>query len=106
MISAVLMWLGIKGLPIFIIMLFFGAPLLAMPPKLLSPFYRNWIYSWLPMRQMIEGLRELFFFGKGFGWSHSVQMLTWIALGSFILLISSSFKKVKLDEAMETNSEV
>ncbi|MFJ7969970.1 YhgE/Pip domain-containing protein [Psychrobacillus sp. NPDC096389] len=106
MISAVLMWLGIKGLPIFIIMLFFGAPLLAMPPEFLSPFYRNWIYSWLPMRQMIEGLRELFFFGTGFGWSHSVQMLTWIALGSFILLISSSFKKVKLDVIMETNSEV
>lgn len=105
MISAVLMWLGIKGLPIFILMLFFGAPLLAMPPEFLSPFYRNWIYSWLPMRQMIEGLRELFFFGRGFGWSHSVQMLTWIALGSLIVLFSSSFKKGNYESTDEFQSE-
>ncbi|WP_144510245.1 YhgE/Pip domain-containing protein [Bacillus sp. FJAT-22090] len=105
MISAVLMWLGIKGLPIFILMLFFGAPLLAMPPEFLSPFYRNWIYSWLPMRQMIEGLRELFFFGKGFGWSHSAQMLTWIALGSLIVLLCSSLKKGKHEGADEFHSE-
>ncbi|WP_391209736.1 YhgE/Pip domain-containing protein [Psychrobacillus sp. L4] len=98
MISAVLMWLGIKGLPIFVLMLFFGAPLLAMPPEFLSSFHRHWIYPWLPMRQMIEGLRELFFFGKGFGWSHSVQMLTWLGLGSLIVLVSSSIKKVKVNE--------
>lgn len=95
MISAVLMWLGMKGLPIFVLMLFFGAPLLAMPPEFLSTFYRDWIYSWLPMRQMVEGLRELFFFGKGFSWSHSVQILTWIGLGSLVLLLFSSLKKGK-----------
>ncbi|WP_391122959.1 YhgE/Pip domain-containing protein [Psychrobacillus sp. L3] len=98
MISAVLMWLGMKGLPIFVLMLFFGAPLLAMPPEFLPSFHRNWIYPWLPMRQMIEGLRELFFFGKGFGWSHSVQMLTWLGLGSILVLLSSSIKKVKVNE--------
>ncbi|QFG01072.1 DUF3533 domain-containing protein [Psychrobacillus glaciei] len=105
MVSAVLMWLGIKGLPIFVLMLFFGAPLLAMPPEFLPSFHRNWIYPWLPMRQMIEGLRELFFFGKGFGWSHSVQMLTWLGLGSLIVLVSSSFKRGRTDESTETQNE-
>lgn len=101
MISAVLMWLGIKGIPIFVIMLFFGAPLLAMPPEFMSSFYRDWINSWLPMRHMIEGLRELFFFGKGFGWSHSVQMLTWIGLGSIVVLFGSVFKKGPKEDAAE-----
>ncbi|WP_186673257.1 YhgE/Pip domain-containing protein [Sporosarcina sp. BP05] len=101
MISAVLMWLGIKGIPIFVIMLFFGAPLLAMPPEFMSSFYRDWINSWLPMRHMIEGLRELFFFGKGFGWSHPVQMLTWIGLGSLVVLFGSVFKKGPKDETVK-----
>src|SRR6185312_13283957 len=72
MISAVLSWLGIRSIALFALLLFFGAPLLAMAPEMMSPFYQDWIYSWLPMRFMIQGLRELFFFGKGLTWSFPV----------------------------------
>ncbi len=64
MISAVLSLVGLKGIGVFALLLFFWAPLLSLAPEMLSPFYQDWVYAWLPMRFMIEGLREIFFFGK------------------------------------------
>lgn len=92
MISAVLSLLGLRGMPIFILMLFFGAPLLAMAPEMMSPFYRDWVYSWLPMRFMVQGLRELFFFGKGLTWSSPISTLVWIGVVSTLIILASSLK--------------
>jgi len=92
MITAVMSVLGFRGIAIFALLLFFGAPLLALPPEMMSPFYREWIHPWLPMRFMVDGLRELFFFGKGFGWNAPVAALTWIALVSGIVILGSSLK--------------
>jgi YhgE/Pip-like protein len=91
-ITAVLSWLGIKGVGIFVIILFFGAPLLAMPPEFMSSFYRDWVYSWLPMRFMIDGLRDLLFFGKGLSWNHAISVLVWIGISSMVIILSSAFK--------------
>lgn len=92
LIVAVLSLVGFKGIPIFVLMLFFGAPLLAMAPEMMSSFYRDWIYSWLPMRFMVEGLRELFFFGKGLTWSSPVTILMWIGIVSGLVILVSSLK--------------
>ncbi len=89
MISAVLSWTGIKGVPIFVIMLFFGAPLLAMAPEFMPAFYREWIFPWLPIRFLVEGLRDLFYFGKNLSWNHSTSVLTWIAAGSMVVIFAS-----------------
>lgn len=94
MILAVLALLGLKGLPIFVLMLFFGAPLLAMAPEMMSPFYLDWIYSWLPMRFMVEGLRGLFFFGEGLTWSTPVSVLVWIGLVSMLILVGTALKRI------------
>jgi YhgE/Pip-like protein len=94
LITAVLSWLGIKGIGIFVLILFFGAPLLAMPPEFMSTFYRDWIYSWLPMRFMVEGLRELFYFGKGLSWNHSTSILVWIGSISLVTTLTSGLKSV------------
>ncbi|MFF2445523.1 YhgE/Pip domain-containing protein [Neobacillus sp. NPDC058068] len=92
MISAVLLWLGIRSIALFALMLFFGAPLLAMAPEMMSPFYRDWVYSWLPMRFMIQGLRELFFFGKGLTWNSPLSTLVWIGVVSMVLILASALK--------------
>ncbi|KOS60475.1 hypothetical protein AN161_23075 [Lysinibacillus sp. FJAT-14222] len=73
-------------------MLFFGGPLLALAPEMMSSFYRDWVYSWLPMRFMIEGLRELFFFGKGLTWNTSLSVLVWIGAVSILIILASAFK--------------
>ncbi|MGH0515044.1 YhgE/Pip domain-containing protein [Bacillus cereus] len=93
MISAVLSLMGLKGIGIFALLLFFGAPLLALAPEMLSPFYQDWIYSWLPMKFMIEGLREIFFFGKGLSWSTPVTVLVWIGVVSMVIVLATVFKR-------------
>lgn len=94
MISAVLSLTGLRGIPIFVLLLFFGAPLLAMAPEMMPPFYRDWIYSWLPMRFMVDGLRELLFFGKGLSWGTPVSALVWIGLVSMgVILVKALLKR-------------
>ncbi|MFI8684808.1 YhgE/Pip domain-containing protein [Rossellomorea sp. NPDC077527] len=92
MISAILSLIGIKGMPLFVLMLFFGAPLLAMAPEMMSSFYRDWFYSWLPMKFMVQGLRELFYFGEDLSWSSSVSTLVWIGVGGMLVILATAFK--------------
>ncbi len=84
-------------------MLFFGGPLLALAPEMMSSFYHDWIYPWLPMRFMVEVLRELFFFDKGFSWNTSVSALTWIGIVSFIVIFASIIKiqPVRLEQGVQ-----
>ncbi|QUL54925.1 hypothetical protein KDC22_32620 [Paenibacillus tritici] len=92
MIAAVFSWIGLKGMIIFVLLLFFGAPVLSVAPELLPLFYRDWILPWLPMRFLVDGLRELLFLGQGLSMNHPTIVLIWIAFGSLLVLLSSSFK--------------
>lgn len=98
MISAVLSLVGLKGIGVFALLLFFGAPLLSLAPEMLSPFYQDWVYSWLPMRFMIEGLREIFFFGKGLSWSTPITVLVWIGAVSMAIILLTAFKRSAIKE--------
>ncbi|WP_377865165.1 YhgE/Pip domain-containing protein [Bacillus sp. R86525] len=98
MISAVLSIVGLKGIGLFALLLFFGAPLLSLAPEMLSPFYQDWVYAWLPMRFMIEGLREIFFFGKGLSWSIPVTVLVWIGVISMVIILATAFKRTVVKE--------
>ncbi|WP_429607828.1 YhgE/Pip domain-containing protein [Bacillus albus] len=98
MISAVLSLVGLKGIGVFALLLFFGAPLLSLAPEMLSPFYQDWVYAWLPMRFMIEGLREIFFFGKGLSWSTPVTVLVWIGVVSMMIILATVFKRSAVKE--------
>lgn len=103
MISAVLSLVGLKGIGVFALLLFFGAPLLSLAPEMLSPFYQDWVYTWLPMRFMIEGLREIFFFGKGLSWSTPLTVLVWIGAVSMVIILATAFKR---SVVKEQNTEV
>ncbi|MGZ0084996.1 DUF3533 domain-containing protein [Caldibacillus thermoamylovorans] len=99
--SAVLAWIGFKGIPIFVLLLFFGAPLLSMAPELMTSFYRDWVYSWLPQRFMVEGLRELFFFNQKLQWNEPVFVLCSLALAGIVLVIVSAFKNDSVQQSGE-----
>lgn len=104
MISAVLSLVGLKGIGVFALLLFFGAPLLSLAPEMLSPFYQDWVYAWLPMRFMIEGLREIFFFGKDLSWSTPVTVLVWIGVVSMMIILATAFKRVVKEHKTEVNA--
>ncbi|MGF9769060.1 YhgE/Pip domain-containing protein [Bacillus albus] len=105
MISAVLSLVGLKGIGVFALLLFFGAPLLSLAPEMLSPFYQDWVYAWLPMRFMIEGLREIFFFGKGLSWNTPLTVLVWIGVVSMVIILATAFKRsVGKEQKTEVNA--
>ncbi|WP_138494413.1 YhgE/Pip domain-containing protein [Paenibacillus pinistramenti] len=106
MISAVFSWIGFGGMGIFVLFLFFGAPLLSFAPELLSPFYRDWVMSWLPMRFMVDGLREIFFFGGGLKMNHPTSVLMWIGIVSLLVLLASSLKPSKAKHKEQTQAEM
>lgn len=93
MILAVLSLIGLKGIPIFALLLFFGAPLLGLAPEMMSPFYQDWVYSWLPMRFMVGGLRNLLFFGEGLTWNFDMSVLVWIGTVSMAVILVSVYKR-------------
>ncbi|MGE8207301.1 YhgE/Pip domain-containing protein [Heyndrickxia sp. NPDC080065] len=104
MISAVFSLVGIKGIPVFVILLFFGAPLLSMAPEMMSTFYQDWVYSWLPMRFMVAGLRELFFFGKGLSWNTPISILVWIGVVGMVIILGSALKLNSVKEKTQNQS--
>lgn len=91
LISAVISLVGFGGIAIFALLLFFGGPLLALAPEMMSPFYQNWVFSWLPMRYMVEGLREIFFFGQGLTWNGPLSVLVWIGLAGMVIILVTAF---------------
>lgn len=94
MIVAVLSYIGLAGIVVFILLLFFSAPLLALAPEMMSSFYRDYVYSWLPMRFMIDGLKDIFFFGTGVTWENT-KVFVWIFIVGSILIIASAFMPKK-----------
>lgn len=102
MIVAVLSYIGLAGIAVFVLLLFFGAPLLALAPEMMNSFYQDYIYSWLPMRFMIDGLKDIFFFGTGVTWENT-KVLVWIFIVGVILIVASAFmpKKAKTEANKE-----
>ncbi|UKS26933.1 DUF3533 domain-containing protein [Paenibacillus sp. HWE-109] len=91
--TAVVSWLGMAGVPLFVLVFFFGAPVLSLPPQLLPAFSHDWLYSWIPLRFSIEGLRDLFYFGQGLNISGPIWTLSSIGAVGIVLILLSVLKK-------------
>lgn len=105
MFLAVMSLVGIKGIGLFALMLFFGAPLLSLAPEMMSSFYANWVYPWMPMRFMIDGLRDIFYFGGGLSWE-IVSVLVGIAVVSLIVIaLSVVMKTGAINKKQSGNAE-
>ena len=50
------------------------------------------------MRFMIEGLREIFFFGNGLSWSTPFTVLVWIGAVSMVIILVTAFKRSAIKE--------
>ncbi|TXK82665.1 hypothetical protein FU659_14360 [Paenibacillus sp. N3.4] len=81
------------GVPLFVLVFFFGAPVLSLPPQLLPGFSHDWLYSWLPLRFSLEGLRDLFYFRQGFNLSDPLWSLVSMGVGGIVIILLSVLKK-------------
>lgn len=91
--TAVVSWLGLKGVPLFVLVFFFGAPVLSLPPELLPNFSHDWLYSWLPLRFSAEGLRDLFYFRQDLNISSPMWTLGTIGVVAIVVIFLSLLKK-------------
>lgn len=90
--SSLLNWIGIRGIPLLVLLMFFSMPLLNMAPEFLSETTRDWIYSWTPLRFAAGGLREVMYFGGLDAVGSNAYVLWGIAVGFLALLLASGLK--------------
>lgn len=91
--TAVVSWFGLKGVPLFVLVFFFGAPVLSLPAELLPSFSHDWLYSWLPLRFSAEGLRDLFYFRQNLNLSSPMWTLAIIGAVAIVVIFLSLLKK-------------
>ncbi|MHC9533499.1 YhgE/Pip domain-containing protein [Dellaglioa sp. L3N] len=96
--SGVLTWIGFPGVIVFVLLLFFSIPLLAMAQPLVPQFYQDWVLPWLPMRFLYDGARSILYYGASF-WNSATVGLTYVlAIGSVLFFaegVSSKHRKVE-----------
>ena len=95
LIFGTISWLGIGGAPLFVLLLFFGLPLLSLAPEMLNSFYTEWVLPWLPMRMLYDGVKNILFFGQGL-WNSATKELVYVAIVGIALVLTSIFKKEKV----------
>lgn len=95
LMSAIMAWLGFAGMPIFMLLFFFVGPVLTMAPEMLPQATKTLFYSWVPLRFTVEGLRDLLYFGQGLNIRTPLIVISSIAAGSLILLVSSALRNPK-----------
>ena len=96
LVLALLKLVGIAIVPVFGILMFFGLPLIQMAPEMIPSFYRDFVLPWLPMRFLIDALKEVVFFGNSVFNPYTI-VLIWIAVVSaIVLLIRNAFLNKRL----------
>lgn len=94
MILSVVSWLRLPVLAFFALFIFFGLPLIQLVPEMIPSFYGNYILPWLPIRFLVDGIKEILYFGEGVMNDYTV-VLIWIAICGFVLLwVKNLTKKV------------
>lgn len=97
LIFGTISWLGIVGAPLFVLLLFFGLPILSLAPEMLGSFYTQWVLPWLPMRMLYDGIKNILFFNQGL-WNVATKELVTTSVIGIILMVSSVIKKSKVSK--------
>jgi len=87
--AAVLRWLGLLGIPLLALLYLMAPAAAGLPSELLSPVYRDLIWSWLPFRFSAQGIRSLLYLGsQGPGVQEALWLFGAIGAGALVLLLA------------------
>ncbi|KRK45161.1 DUF3533 domain-containing protein [Dellaglioa algida] len=103
--SGVLTWIGFPGVIVFVLLLFFSIPLLAMAQPLVPQFYQDWVLPWLPMRFLYDGGRSILYYGASF-WNSSTVGLTYVLIIGGILFFAEGFSPKHRKVEREINEKI
>ncbi|MGK9044298.1 YhgE/Pip domain-containing protein [Mammaliicoccus vitulinus] len=94
LILGIMTWLGIKAIPLFMILLFFSLQLIMLPKQMLPKFYQDYMISWNPFRHYAETLRELIFLNHSLELNSTIWMfIAFIIFGGISTLSAAIIRK-------------
>ena len=96
LIFATMRWLGLFSVFIYILLMLFSMPAAQLSIHMVSPFYRDYLYSWLPIRIFVDGLREILFFSQNFINEYSVILIWILVISLAVMWIKNLVEKVEV----------
>ncbi|HDC9453133.1 TPA: YhgE/Pip domain-containing protein [Staphylococcus aureus] len=86
LILGVMVWLGMKSIPIFFILMFFSMQLVTLPKQMLPESYQKYVYDWNPFTHYATSVRELLYL------NHQIELNStmWMFIGFMIFGAVSS----------------
>ncbi|HDZ0130878.1 TPA: YhgE/Pip domain-containing protein [Staphylococcus aureus] len=86
LILGVMVWLGMKSIPIFFILMFFSMQLVTLPKQMLPESYQKYVYDWNPFTHYATSVRELLYL------NHQIELNStmWMFIGVMIFGAVSS----------------
>lgn len=86
LILGVMVWLGMKSVPIFFILMFFSMQLVTLPKQMLPESYQKYVYDWNPFTHYATSVRELLYL------NHHIELNStmWMFIGFMIFVAVSS----------------
>ncbi|HHJ3725540.1 TPA: YhgE/Pip domain-containing protein [Staphylococcus aureus] len=86
LILGVMVWLGMKSIPIFFILMFFSMQLVTLSKQMLPESYQKYVYDWNPFTHYATSVRELLYL------NHQIELNStmWMFIGFMIFGAVSS----------------
>ncbi|HII1609845.1 TPA: YhgE/Pip domain-containing protein [Staphylococcus aureus] len=86
LILGIMVWLGMKSVPIFFILMFFSMQLVTLPKQMLPESYQKYVYDWNPFTHYATSVRELLYL------NHHIELNStmWMFIGFMIFGAVSS----------------
>ncbi|UTH11618.1 ABC transporter permease [Macrococcoides canis] len=94
LILGAMAWLGMKAVPLFMVILFFSMQMLTLPKQMLHEFYQKYVLTWNPFSFYVEGLRELIYLNKDLSFNTPVAVMVGLAIfGIISTLLAAAIRK-------------
>lgn len=94
LILGVMVWLGMKSIPIFFILMFFSMQLVTLPKQMLPESYQKYVYDWNPFTHYATSVRELLYLNHHIELNSTMWMfIGFVIFGAVSSLISAIVRK-------------
>ncbi|HDD0280365.1 TPA: YhgE/Pip domain-containing protein [Staphylococcus aureus] len=102
LILGVMVWLGMKSVPIFFILMFFSMQLVTLPKQMLPESYQKYVYDWNPFTHYATSVRELLYL------NHHIELNStmWMFIGFMIFGAVSSLVSAIVRKQSTKRTEV
>lgn len=94
LILGVMVWLGMKSISIFFILMFFSMQLVTLPKQMLPESYQKYVYDWNPFTHYATSVRELLYLNHHIELNSTMWMfIGFMIFGAVSSLISAIVRK-------------